>query len=76
MHPARPGYAPSTARPADALDHYIPTADQVHTLAATLPQRYSAVVCLAAGCGLRAAEITGLELESVDFLRREIDISP
>ena len=25
--------------------------------------------------GLRAAEITGLELESVDFLRREINIS-
>ena len=56
-------------------DHFIPTADQVHTLAAALPQRYSAVVYLAAGCGLRAAEITGLELESVDFLRREVDIS-
>ncbi|HYT87427.1 MAG TPA: tyrosine-type recombinase/integrase, partial [Gemmataceae bacterium] len=56
-------------------DHYIPAAEQVHELAAALPERYSAIVYLAAGCGLRGAEITGLELESVDFLQREIDVS-
>jgi integrase len=56
-------------------DHYIPTADQIHELAATLSQRYSAIIYLAAACGLRGAEITGLELESVDFLQREIDVS-
>lgn len=28
-----------------------------------------------AGCGLRAGEIFGLELDSIDFLRREIDVS-
>jgi integrase len=55
--------------------HYIPTAEQVHALATTLPQRYSAIVYLAAGCGLRGAEITGLELEDVDFRQRELDIS-
>ena len=55
--------------------HYIPTAEQVHTLAAALPQRYSAIAYLAAGCGLRGAEITGLELEAVDFRQREIDVS-
>jgi hypothetical protein len=48
---------------------------QVHELAAALPERYSAIVYLAAGCGLRGAEITGLELESVDFLQRQIDVS-
>ena len=56
-------------------DHYIPTADQVHELATALPEHHSAIVYLAAACGLRGAEITGLELESVDFLEREIDVS-
>lgn len=56
-------------------DHYIPSADQAHALAASLPERYSAIIYLAAGCGLRGAEITGLELGSVDFLQREIDIT-
>jgi integrase len=56
-------------------DHYIPTADQVHELATALPQRYSAIIYLAAACGLRGAEITGLELASVDSLQREIDVS-
>jgi integrase len=55
--------------------HYIPSAEQVHTLAASMAERYSAVVYLAAGCGLRAAEITGLEVDSLDFLRREVDIA-
>src|SRR6266516_7594790 len=52
-----------------------PAAEQVHELAAALPERYSAIVYLAAGCGLRGAEITGLELGSVDFLQLEIDVS-
>jgi integrase len=56
-------------------DHYIPSAEQVHGLAAALPARYSAIAYLAAGCGLRGGEITGLELGSVDFLQREIDVS-
>jgi integrase len=55
-------------------DHYIPADEQVHALAAALPQRYAAIVYLAAGCGLRGAEITGLELDGVDFLQREIDV--
>jgi integrase len=46
--------------------HYIPSADQVHALAATMAGRYSSVIYLAAGCGLRAAEITGLEVGSLD----------
>lgn len=73
----------------DAGHHknYIPTDEQVHTFASALspkrvgpegpaaPGRYSAIIYVAAGSGLRGAEITGLELDSVDFLRREIDIS-
>lgn len=55
--------------------HYIPSAEQVHELAATAPERYSAIIYSAAGCGLRGAEITGLEVESIDFLRREVDIT-
>ena len=47
-------------------DHYIPGAEEVHALAAALPRRYSTIVYLAAGCGLRGAEITGLELDAVD----------
>jgi integrase len=55
--------------------HYIPTAEQVHILAATIAERYSSIVYLAAGCGLRGAEITGLEVDSLDFQRREVDVT-
>jgi integrase len=55
--------------------HFIPTPDQVHMLAAGLGPRRRAVAYVGAGCGLRSGEIFGLELDGVDFLRREIDIS-
>lgn len=55
-------------------DHVIPTREQVHTLAATLAARYRALVYVGAGCGLRHGEALGLELEHVDFLRREVDV--
>ena len=55
--------------------HYIPSADQVHGLAAALAERYRPIVYLAAGCGFRGAEITGLESDAVDFLRSEIDVT-
>lgn len=54
--------------------HFIPTPDQVHTVAATLPARQAAAAYLGAGSGLRGGEIFGLELDGVDFLRREIDV--
>lgn len=44
-------------------------------LAESIEARYSPVIYLAAGCGLRGGEITGLELGAVDFLRREVDVS-
>src|SRR6266498_3257329 len=50
----------------------IPTPEQVHALAAALPQRYQAIPYVAASTGLRGGEIFGLELpDTVDFLRRE-----
>lgn len=48
--------------------------EQVHALHEALPARYRAIVYLAAGCGWRGGEIFGLELDGVDFLRREIHV--
>lgn len=55
--------------------HYIPDSGQVHTLARTLPERYAAIVYMAAGCGFRLGEIMGLELDAIDFGTSEIDIT-
>lgn len=54
--------------------YHIATPDQVHALYEALPERYRAVAYLAAGEGWRAGEIFGLELDGVDFLRREIHV--
>ena len=37
--------------------------------------RYSAVVYVAAGAGFRGGEITGLEVDAIDFNKSEIDIT-
>lgn len=55
--------------------HYIPSDEQVHELSAGLPERYASVVYVAAGCGLRGAEITGLEIDALDFANFEIDVT-
>jgi integrase len=49
----------------------LPSPEQVHRLAELLPDRLSATVYLAAGCGLRLGEMLGLEVGDVDFGRRE-----
>ncbi|WUI00247.1 site-specific integrase [Spirillospora sp. NBC_00431] len=59
----------------DKHPHYIPKEEQVHGLAEALPARYAAIPYVGAGCGLRGGEIFGLELDAVDWLRREIDVS-
>lgn len=59
----------------DRHPHFIPTEGQVHALAEGLPARYAPTVYVGAGCGLRGGEILGLELDAVDWLRREIDVS-
>jgi Site-specific recombinase XerD len=44
------------------------TADRVRAVRAALPERYQALVDVAAGCGLRQGEAFGLAVEDVDFL--------
>lgn len=58
----------------DDDDRYIPTPREVAYVADELPAYYRAAVYLAAGCGLRAQEIFGLELEHIDWLRREVKV--
>jgi integrase len=55
-------------------DYFVPSPSQVHALADRIAQRYSPIPYIAAGCGLRGSEIFGLELDNIDFLRREIRI--
>lgn len=43
-------------------------ADRVRAMRTALPDRYRALVELAAGCGLRQGEVFGLAVEDVDFL--------
>lgn len=59
---------------ADRVEQFIPTSDQVHALATVIAPRYEAAVYLGAGCGPRHGEAMGLEVEHVDFLRREVAI--
>ncbi|MEV1018145.1 tyrosine-type recombinase/integrase [Micromonospora sp. NPDC049801] len=54
--------------------HVIPTPEQVHGLAMALPEHLRALAYVAAGCGHRQGEAWGIELEHVDFLRREIQV--
>jgi integrase len=58
----------------DTSEYVIASPEQVHALAENLPERYRAVPLVVAGAGPRASETMGLELESVDFLRREIHV--
>jgi integrase len=56
-------------------EHLILTPAQGHGLAEALPERYRALVYLGAACGPRHGEALGLELGSVDVLRREVHIT-
>jgi integrase len=48
--------------------------DKVEALIAAMPERYQALVVLAAGTGLRQGEAFGLEVGGVDFLRRTLEV--
>jgi hypothetical protein len=54
--------------------YFIARPAQVHALYAALPERYRAIVYLAAGCGWRGGEIFGLELGGIDFEKREVHV--
>ncbi|WP_181780179.1 tyrosine-type recombinase/integrase [Pseudonocardia pini] len=60
--------------PVEASEHLILTNEQVHLIAEALPARFRALVYVGAGLGLRHGEALGLELEHVDFLRREVRV--
>lgn len=59
----------------DASEHLILTPEQVHAVANAMPERFRALIYVGAGCGLRHGEALGLELEHIDFLRREIRVA-
>jgi integrase len=46
----------------------------VEALIAAMPERYRALVVLAAGTGVRHGEALGLEVEAVDLLRRTLEV--
>jgi integrase len=48
--------------------------ERVLAIADSLPERYGALVVLAAGTGLRQGEAFGLTVPHVDFLRRRLDV--
>jgi integrase len=51
-----------------------PTLDRVEAVIDAMPDRYRALVALAAGTGLRQGECFGLTADRVDFLRRSISV--
>lgn len=57
---------PPAARPVEV---FIPDLDVVKRVRAALPARYRAAVDLVLGSGLRAGEVFGLEVDSIEFLR-------
>jgi integrase len=48
--------------------------EAVERLVASMPDRYRALVVVAAGAGLRQGEAFGLTVDRVDFLRRELRV--
>ena len=50
------------------------TTDQLLALRDAVPERFRAMVTLAAGTGMRQGELLGLTLDRVDFLRRRVTI--
>lgn len=68
--PCRDISLPSTGKPKKPV---MPV-EQVAALRQGLPPRYQAVVDLTAGSGLRQAEVFGLEVRHVDFLRRTLTV--
>ncbi len=50
------------------------TVDQVRALAEATPDRFRALVVVAAGTGLRQGEVFGLTMDRLDFLRRTLRV--
>ncbi len=52
----------------------IPTVKQIRAVAAALPERYKAMPIIAAGTGLRVSELTGLQVDAIDFDARTLTV--
>jgi integrase len=48
--------------------------EAVARMAAAVPERYRALIVLAAGAGMRQGEVLGLTVDRVDWLRREVKV--
>jgi integrase len=71
-----PCASPSVKAPVIEKRRVVPwTVEQVQAVVDEHPERYRAVPVIAAGLGLRQGETFGLEVTSVDFLRRRVLIS-
>ncbi|HEX8769165.1 MAG TPA: hypothetical protein VF711_00200 [Acidimicrobiales bacterium] len=63
------------ARPKRTSEEVVPLGvDKVEALAAAVPERYRALILLAAGMGMRQGECFGLTVDRVDFLRRQLTV--
>lgn len=60
--------------PVEAAEVVPPSAETVAVLAGVVPARYSALVVLLAGSGLRIGEALGLKVSDIDFLRRTVRV--
>ena len=50
------------------------TLEAVEALTEAMPERYRALITLAAGTGLRQGELFGLTVDRIDFLRRQLTV--
>jgi integrase len=50
------------------------SAEEVQAVAGGMPERYRAIVIVAAATGMRQGEVLGLSLDRVDFLRRNVRV--
>lgn len=51
-----------------------PTVDEVAALSEAIAPRYRATISVAAGAGLRLGEVLGLQVDRIDFLRRQLRV--
>ena len=51
-----------------------PTTEQVHAVAAAVPEELRTLVIVAAGTGMRQGECLGLTVDRIDFLRRTVEV--
>jgi integrase len=74
INPLTNRISPRLTRPLSDPRSEPPTVEQVEAVIDAMPERYQALVVLAAGTGMRQGECLGVSVDRVDFLRRSITI--